>query len=68
MGGTCSTEGEMRNTTNVSRKIWRKNPLGKPKCRWKHDIKVNLTNRVWGGGGLDSSGSIQYGGELLWTR
>jgi hypothetical protein len=29
----------------------RKRPLGKPRCRWQDNIKVDLTDTGWGGVG-----------------
>jgi hypothetical protein len=36
-----------------------KRPLGRPKCRWEDNIKMDFQEVVWGGGswGLDGVGS-----------
>jgi hypothetical protein len=35
----------------------RKRPLGKPRCRWKDNIKMDLREVGYGGYGLDRAGS-----------
>jgi hypothetical protein len=35
----------------------RKRPLGRPRCMWVENIKMYLKEIVWGGNGLDPSGS-----------
>jgi hypothetical protein len=34
-----------------------KRPLRRPRRRWEDEIKMNLREIGWGGGGLDSPGS-----------
>jgi hypothetical protein len=59
MGGARSEHGEMRNAYKfLVRKPEGRRQLGRPRCRWKDNIKLDLRegNRV-GGRILDSSGS-----------
>jgi hypothetical protein len=44
MDGTCSThEREMRNAYNISvGKPEGKRPLGRPRCRWEDNIRMDL--------------------------
>jgi hypothetical protein len=43
MGRTCNTNGEKRNAyTILMGKPEGKKPLGRPRCRWVDNIKMNL--------------------------
>jgi hypothetical protein len=43
MGGTCSTYGEGRGVYRVLvGKPEEKRPLGRPRCRWEDNIKMDL--------------------------
>jgi hypothetical protein len=43
MGGTCSMDGEKRNSYKISvGKTERKRSLGRPRRRWNDDIKIDL--------------------------
>jgi hypothetical protein len=43
MGGACSTHGEMRYRYQILvGKLEGRRPLGKPRCRWEDNIKMNL--------------------------
>jgi hypothetical protein len=51
MGGSCSTNGEKRNAYRLlvgepEGKRW----LGRPRCRWVNNIRMDL-GEVGGGGG-----------------
>ena len=35
----------------------RKRPLGRPRCRWEDNIKIDLQDVGWGGYGLNRAGS-----------
>jgi len=52
-GGSCRRYGrEKRCTQGCGVKLKRKGPLGRPRCRWKDNIKVNLQEvggRAWTG-------------------
>jgi hypothetical protein len=40
--------GELRNAYNIMvGKPEGKRPLGRPRCRWEDDIKINLTDMEW---------------------
>jgi hypothetical protein len=42
--------GEKRNAYRILvRKLQGKRPLGKPRCRWVGNIKMDLTEIGWGG-------------------
>jgi hypothetical protein len=43
MGGACGAHEEVRGAYNilVGRPEWRR-PLGKPRCRWEDNIKMDL--------------------------
>ena len=50
MGEACSTYGERRGLYRVL--VWKpegKRPLGRPRCRWQDNIKVDLHDVVCGG-------------------
>jgi hypothetical protein len=53
-----SSGGEGRCVEGLVGKLEVKIPLGRPRCRWKDNIKMNLQEMGWGYG-LDSSGSVQ---------
>jgi hypothetical protein len=43
MGGACSTNGEKRNSYRILvGKPEGKRPLGRPRCRWEDNIKMDL--------------------------
>jgi hypothetical protein len=49
MGGECSTNGEKRGTYRILvGKPEGKRPLGRPRCRWDDNIKVDLREIGWG--------------------
>jgi hypothetical protein len=55
MGRTCSTNGETRNVYRILfGKPGGKRPLGRPRHRWMHDIKIDLRGIGWNG--------------MVWTR
>jgi hypothetical protein len=48
-GGPCSTNGEKRNAYRLLvGKPEGKRPLGKPRCRWVDNIRMNLGEVGWG--------------------
>jgi hypothetical protein len=50
MGGACSTNGKKRNSYRILVvKQEGKRPLGKPRRRWKNNIKMDLREIGWGG-------------------
>jgi hypothetical protein len=53
-----SSGGEGRCVERLMGKFEGKIPLGRPRCRWKYNIKMNRQEIGWGYG-LDSSGSGQ---------
>jgi hypothetical protein len=59
MGGACSTNGgKKRNTHRLFMgKPERKRSLGRPRCRWVDNIKVDLGQIGWGG--VDWIGLVQ---------
>jgi hypothetical protein len=43
MGGPCSTNGEKRNSYRLLvGKPEEKRPLGRPRCRWEDNIRMDL--------------------------
>jgi hypothetical protein len=49
MGRACSTNGEKWNAYRILvGKPERRRPLGRPRRRWVHDIKMNLREIGWG--------------------
>ena len=43
MGGACGTYGgEERRVQGLGGEIWGKRPLGRPRNRWKDNIKMDL--------------------------
>ena len=58
MGGICSTYGERRGVyIGFVGKLEGKRPLGRPRRRWEHNIKMDLQEEVLWGHGLDRAGS-----------
>jgi hypothetical protein len=50
MGGACSMNVEKRNAYRILvGKLEGKRPLGRPRCRWEDNIKMDLRERGWGG-------------------
>jgi hypothetical protein len=47
MGGACSTNGGEAYRLLVG-KPGRKTPLGRPRCRWVDNIKIDLGKIGWG--------------------
>jgi hypothetical protein len=48
MGGPCSTNGEKRNTYRLLvGKPEGKRPLGRPRCRWVDNIRMDLAEVGW---------------------
>jgi hypothetical protein len=48
MGGACSTNGEKRNAYMILvGKPEGKRPLGRPRCRWVDNIKMDLRKIGW---------------------
>ena len=60
----CSTRMARRGAYRVLVvKTKRKRPLGKPKCRWEDNIKMDLQEMAWGHGlVLSGSGQGQVAG------
>jgi hypothetical protein len=50
MDGACSTNGEKRNAYRllVGKPKGRK-PLGRPRCKWLDNIRMDLVEVGWGG-------------------
>ena len=49
MGGECSTYGEEKKCIQVFMEILEgKRPLGRPRHRWKDNIKLDLQEVGWG--------------------
>jgi hypothetical protein len=58
MGRACSTNGEKRNACRIMvGNPEGKRPLGRPRCKWMDDIKIDLKRDRMGWYGLDRSGS-----------
>jgi hypothetical protein len=50
MGRACSMHGEKRNAYRILvGKLERKRPLGRPRSRWKDNIRKDLREIGWGG-------------------
>jgi hypothetical protein len=50
MGRACSTNGEKRNAYGILvGKPGEKRPLGRPRSRWKGNIKMHIREIGWGG-------------------
>jgi hypothetical protein len=50
MGGACSTNGGKRNAYRILvGKPEGKRPLGRPRCRWVYNIKMDLSEIGWDG-------------------
>jgi hypothetical protein len=49
MGGTCSMNREKRNTHRLLVvKLEGKRPLGRPKCSWVNNIRMDVVEVGWG--------------------
>jgi hypothetical protein len=49
MGRACSTNGEKRNAYRILvGKPEGKSPLGRPRCRWEDNIRMDLREIGWG--------------------
>ena len=51
--------------------VWRpegKRPLGRPRCRWKDDIRMDHQEKKWGAWSAFTWLRIRTGGDLLWMR
>jgi hypothetical protein len=58
MGRACSTNGEKRNAYRILvGKPEGKKPLGRPRCRWVDNIKMDLREIKWDG--VDGIGLAQ---------
>jgi hypothetical protein len=63
MGGACSTNGEKRNAYGLLvGKPEGKRPLGRPRCSWVDNIRMDLGEVIWTGLVCLRIGT---GGELL---
>jgi hypothetical protein len=50
MGGACSTYGKMKDAYKIFiRNPEGKRPLGRPRCSWEDNIKIDLNERRWEG-------------------
>jgi len=50
MGRICSMHGSsMRCLQYFGWKTWRERPLGRPRCRWEDNIRMDLRNIGWEG-------------------
>jgi hypothetical protein len=50
MGRACSTNGERRNAYSILvGDPEGRRPLGRPRCRWVDNIKMDLRETGWGG-------------------
>jgi hypothetical protein len=50
ISGVCSTNGEKRNAYRILvEKTEGKRPLGRPRCRWEDNIKMDVREIGWGG-------------------
>jgi hypothetical protein len=64
MGRACSTDGEKRNVYRILMgKPEGKRILGRPRRRWKGNIKTDLREMRWGGMDWIDQGSCEYGNE-----
>ena len=58
LDGHMARMGEKRGVYRVLvRKLEGRRPLGKPRCRWEDNIKMDLNEVGFGGYGLDRAGS-----------
>jgi hypothetical protein len=48
MGGPCSTNGEDERVYVIVRKPEGKRPLGRPRCKWVDNIRMDLREIGWG--------------------
>jgi hypothetical protein len=50
MGRACSTNGGEEEKGSISvRKLEGKRSIGRPKCRWEDNIRMDLREIGWGG-------------------
>jgi hypothetical protein len=50
MARACSTNGEKRNACRILvGKLEEKRPLGRPRCRWVDNIKIDIREIKWDG-------------------
>jgi hypothetical protein len=50
MGRECSRNGEKRNAYRILvGKLEGKRPLGRPRCRWMYNIKIDIRDIGWDG-------------------
>jgi hypothetical protein len=50
VGWACGTNGEKRNVDRLlAGKPKGKRPIGRPRCRWIDNIKIDLIEIGWGG-------------------
>jgi hypothetical protein len=50
MGGTCSTNGKKRNAYRILVGTTEgRRTLGRPRCRWEDNVRMNLGEIGWGG-------------------
>jgi hypothetical protein len=69
MGRACSTKGEKRNAYMILvGKPEGKRPLGRPKCRWVDNIKIDLREIGWDGMDWMDLAQDRDQWRLLWTR
>jgi hypothetical protein len=50
MGGACSTNGEKMNAYRIL--VWKpegRRPLGRPRCKWVDNIRIDLREIEWDG-------------------
>jgi hypothetical protein len=69
MGRTCGTYGERCAYRALVGKLEGRRPLGRPRCRWEDNIKMDLQEDGWGKAWTGSIWlRIGTGGELLCIR
>jgi hypothetical protein len=69
MGGACSTYGESRNVYRILvGKYEGKKPVGRPRHRWKNNMKISLEEVRLGGMDWIDVAKDRRGGGLLWMR
>jgi hypothetical protein len=47
MGGACSKHGRDKKYKSYVAKSEGMRPLGRPKCRWEDNIRMDVTKIVW---------------------